>query len=381
MNNFFLIAGVLLLAGCASTGRVQKLEAAASGNSDTLRQTEQRLRNLENSVAALDAQVASLNNRVYEVRTRGGQKTGMTVVPIIAPKAVASRPPQSSSTPAANANAAAPSAPSGKLIDPAVQPGPFPPGKSSAPASRAGTPAAAADRTPKTDAAPSGMLALPPTEAPTTPVAALPSSSTSASLPSTPTTGVRNENGVARVPALPSSSLALPPEHPGLSPMPPATTDAPVLPPAVPTATAAPPAPAPASRPATDSGQRKAVGEDAAYKAALQPAMAGRPAEGISRFQEFLQQFPNGRYAPNADYWIGECLYAQGKYREALDYFQRVNANYPKHHKNADALLKAGMTMNRLGDKEGAKQMYRTLLAAFPNSEAAGRVRGRNLAQ
>jgi tol-pal system protein YbgF len=109
--------------------------------------------------------------------------------------------------------------------------------------------------------------------------------------------------------------------------------------------------------------------------------MAGRPAEGISRFQEFLQQYPNGRYAPNADYWIGECLYAQGKYREALDYFQRVNANYPKHHKNADALLKAGMTMNRLGDKEGAKQMYRTLLAAFPNSEAAGRVRGRNLAQ
>ncbi|MDR2819364.1 MAG: tol-pal system protein YbgF [Desulfovibrio sp.] len=404
MNKIFLIAGVLLLAGCASTGHMQKLEAAGKSNSDTLRQAEQRLRNLENSVATLDTQVASLNNRVYEVRTRGGQKTGMTVVPIVAPKAVASRPPESPTAQTANATTTSvpPPAPSGKLIDPAVQPSPFPPGKSPAragktgsntpaPSPRAGTPVTAADRTPETDTAPSGMLALPSTEAPTTPVAALPPSSTPASPLSTDVrpgdsstpiapTGTPNESGVARVPALPSSSLALPPEHPDLPPMPPsATAAAPVLPPAAPTATAAPSVPA--SRPATDSGQSKAVGEDAAYKAALQPAMAGRPAEGISRFQEFLQQYPNGRYAPNADYWIGECLYAQGKYREALDYFQRVNANYPKHHKNADALLKAGMTMNRLGDKEGARQMYRTLLAAFPNSEAAGRVRGRNLAQ
>lgn len=94
-----------------------------------------------------------------------------------------------------------------------------------------------------------------------------------------------------------------------------------------------------------------------------------------------MQQYPQGRYTANAEYWIGECLYAQGNYKEALAQFQTVNTNYPRHHKNADALLKAGMSLSRLGDKPGAAQKYRTLLADFPNSEAARMARSRGLAR
>ena len=61
--------------------------------------------------------------------------------------------------------------------------------------------------------------------------------------------------------------------------------------------------------------------------------------------------------------------------------FQTVNTNHPRHHKNADALLKAGMSLSRLGDKPGAAQKYRTLLADFPNSEAARMARSRGLAR
>ena len=38
------------------------------------------------------------------------------------------------------------------------------------------------------------------------------------------------------------------------------------------------------------------------------------PLKGSAGSGEFLQQYPQGRYAANAEYWIGECLYAQGKY-------------------------------------------------------------------
>lgn len=107
-------------------------------------------------------------------------------------------------------------------------------------------------------------------------------------------------------------------------------------------------------------------GEEGAYKAALQAALSGRSAEGIARFREFLQQYPQGRYAANAEYWIGECLYAQGKVQEALAQFQKVNVEYPRHHKNADALLKAGICLSRLGDKAGASQNTRRFWLIFP---------------
>lgn len=98
-------------------------------------------------------------------------------------------------------------------------------------------------------------------------------------------------------------------------------------------------------------------------------------------FQQFLQQYPGGRYAANAEYWIGEGLYAQGRYHDALNQFQSVNASYPTHHKNADALLKAGMCLSKLGDKQGAGEKFRTILTQFPRSEAAAAVRSRGLAR
>ena len=113
----------------------------------------------------------------------------------------------------------------------------------------------------------------------------------------------------------------------------------------------------------------------------MQPALSGRAAESIGRFQSFLQEYPQGRFAANAEYWIGEGYYAQGKYKDALAQFEKVNSQWPRHHKNADALLKTGMTLSRMGDKDGAAQAYKKLLAQFPNSEAAGLARSRGLAR
>lgn len=62
---------------------MRRLEENSRTNQKTLHETDQRLQKLEQSVAALDSQVAVLNNRVYEVRTRSGRNTGMTVVPIL----------------------------------------------------------------------------------------------------------------------------------------------------------------------------------------------------------------------------------------------------------------------------------------------------------
>ena len=131
---------VLAIGGCASTGQMRKVEATGEENQRVLRETDQRLHNLENSVAALNSQVALLNNRVYEVRTRSGHKTGMTVVPIIPPQTarhtIPASSPQSAAMPHGDATGGktppvvqgGPAVASAKKIDPAAPPAPFPGG-------------------------------------------------------------------------------------------------------------------------------------------------------------------------------------------------------------------------------------------------------------
>lgn len=397
MNNLGKFAAgicALFSMGCATAGQVDGVEDTAQSSAKILRENESRLNNLENSISALNTQVAQLNNRVYEVRTKNGQRTSMTVVPITQ-GATASTAKTAPAPALAAANAQAPAA---RRIDPAARPAPLtagvqaknPPAKAAVPPKTAATaqrsPVAANPvnhASPITDtsqtAGPSGQIAalppegelgLPPVEAASSDVPVPTGNSYSGNTISAHAQNqiTTTDETVVPVPLIPADDLSLPPESNAVTP-PPAQASAPAA--ATPVNTAAPAA-SPAPRQTAATAQR---GEEAAYQQALKAARSGHTAEGIRLFRDFLQKYPSGKYTANADYWIGECLYAQGKYQDALSQFQNINSSYPKHHKNADALLKAGMSLTKIGDSAGAQQKYRQLLAEFPNSEAAKRVR------
>lgn len=386
MNKFYKLAAsmcTILAAGCASHGQVAEVENTSETNQKILRENEARLHNLESSISALNTQVAQLNNRVYEVRTRSGQKTSMTVVPVgqepVAPKSapVAAKP----AAPAKNA-------PTARKIDPRTKPAPLP---ATAPVQAAKKPAqpkaapasaaaGASGRIGQSEASsaqtaalpPDGALEMPPTDVPAS-VPPVPGGNTTYS-GSTISAHAQNQitannETVVPVPLINSNELSLPPEHPGL----PAEVAAQQTTAPQSQVTETPQQKQPAPRTTRASAPQK--GEEAAYQAALRAARSGNTTEGIRLFRDFLQKYPNGRYAANADYWIGECLYAQGKYQDALSQFQTVNDSFPKHHKNADALLKAGMSLSRMGDKTAAQEKFRQILSSFPNSDAAKRVR------
>lgn len=366
---FVSLACLLMLGACATRDGIEDIERTDSQSQKILRENEIRLSNLENSISSLNNQVAQLNNRVYEVRTKNGQRTSMTVVPVGAghtssqPKAVAQ--PQKTPTAKRINPAAKPAALTG-----ATQRKPVAPAKPATPAPDAQ--ASGSLGQPERTAGPSGSLAasnddlsLPPSEI-DVPV---PSSNTYSgnTISAHANTGIdNNAETVVPVPLIPPSDLSLPPEQPmapqSIPDIPSAQTQSASVP-------AATPPPAPKATPRTQAG------EEAAYQTALRAARSGKTTEGIRLFREFLQKYPNGRYTANADYWLGECLYAQGKYQDALSQFQTVNNSYPSHHKNADALLKAGLTLNKMGNKTGAQEKFRQVLTSFPNSDAAKRVR------
>lgn len=150
---------------------------------------------------------------------------------------------------------------------------------------------------------------------------------------------------------------------------------------AVPAASAAPP-PATSASAAADEDNAPAVygdpgalangaDERGVYEAAFDTLKAGRYADSARQFQDFLQQYPNGAYAPNALYWLGESYYVTQNYALAQQQFQALLDRYPTHDKAAGALLKVGLSQYGLQQMDAAEATLSQVLQRYPGSDAA----------
>lgn len=91
----------------------------------------------------------------------------------------------------------------------------------------------------------------------------------------------------------------------------------------------------------------------------------------IAAFKAYLQTFPNGRYASNARYWLGEANYVERRFAEALAEFQLVVKDYPQSEKRPEAMLKIGYTLQELGDIEQARVILNDVIKKYPSTAAA----------
>ena len=97
--------------------------------------------------------------------------------------------------------------------------------------------------------------------------------------------------------------------------------------------------------------------------------------QAASVFSQMLSQYPGGKLAPNARYWLGECYYASGRFSQAAAEFNRCAADYPQSAKAPDALLKLSYSYNKLGDGPQAMAAMEQLLSQYPRSNAAAMVK------
>jgi tol-pal system protein YbgF len=137
-------------------------------------------------------------------------------------------------------------------------------------------------------------------------------------------------------------------------------------------------APAPAN---ADSGgqappmtpaQLKAI-----YDSAYLDLSRGNYSLALIGFRDYLTKSPESELSDNAQYWIGECSYAQRDFRKAVEEFSKVEAIYPKGDKVPAAKLKIGYSLLQLEDRAGARTELRDLVARFPNSEEASQARSK----
>lgn len=135
-------------------------------------------------------------------------------------------------------------------------------------------------------------------------------------------------------------------------------------------------APAAAERAPTVRGDAGALAatqnERVAYNVAFDALKAGRHADASELFISFLELYPEGVYAPNALYWLGESFYASAQYGRAREQFQSLLGRYPTHDKAAGALLKIGLSEYAAGDPAAAEATLLQVGQRYPGSDAAG---------
>lgn len=142
------------------------------------------------------------------------------------------------------------------------------------------------------------------------------------------------------------------------------------------------PAPPPViySAPSTatpEANAGSAAEEQTAYLKAFDALKAGKYDGAIIGFQAMLDQWPQGNFADNGWYWLGESQYVKRQYKAALASYNTLVERFPASPKVPDALFKSGLTQLELGQKDQAKSTWRRVMKDYPNANAAGLARQR----
>jgi tol-pal system protein YbgF len=163
---------------------------------------------------------------------------------------------------------------------------------------------------------------------------------------------------------------------PGTVPPPAPNGAAAYAPPPVATAPAAVPPPAPVQTQAPASSSASAD-EEAIYLKSFDQLRAQKYDAAISGFRSMLGKYPQGNYADNAWYWMGQSYRAKQDDTNALKAYQSLLQQFPASPKVPDALLQTGVIYQAQNKGAQARDAYQKVLKLYPSSSAAGTAKTR----
>lgn len=111
--------------------------------------------------------------------------------------------------------------------------------------------------------------------------------------------------------------------------------------------------------------------EEKSYQTAFNFLVGKQYDKAASGFQKFLASFPNGKYAGNAHYWLGEVYATQGKNELASAEFNTLITKYANNSKAPDAMLKIAIIHDQAGKHDQAKKELQKIVKQFPGTSAA----------
>lgn len=124
--------------------------------------------------------------------------------------------------------------------------------------------------------------------------------------------------------------------------------------------------------PAPQQSQTASLGsEEDVYQIAYAHVLSGDYALAESEFRDFIQAFPSSTKVADANFWLGESLYAQGNFNDAAKTFLNAHQTYGSSPKAPEMLLKLGMSLAALDNNETACATLREVPKRYPKASRA----------
>jgi tol-pal system protein YbgF len=91
----------------------------------------------------------------------------------------------------------------------------------------------------------------------------------------------------------------------------------------------------------------------------------------IAGFDTYIKTFPRSDLTDDAQFYIGETHYNDGRFADAVLAYDEVIVNYSEGDAVPEAQYKKGLALDRLGDTDQARETFQTVLDSFPDSRMA----------
>lgn len=107
------------------------------------------------------------------------------------------------------------------------------------------------------------------------------------------------------------------------------------------------------------------------YQSAYGHVLTGDYSQAENEFRSYLEAFPQGEKAADASFWMGEAQYSQGKFNDSAKTFLNAHQTYGKSPKAPEMLLKLGMSLAALDNKDTACATLREVNKRYPKASPA----------
>ncbi|WP_201246875.1 tol-pal system protein YbgF [Halochromatium salexigens] len=124
--------------------------------------------------------------------------------------------------------------------------------------------------------------------------------------------------------------------------------------------------------PETSSG-----GEREQYREAFERLKARDYAAARSAFSDMVERYPQGQFADNGRYWLGEIGYVTQDYPAAQRAFSQLITDYPQSPKVPAAMLKLGYVSYEQDEFDAARRVLEEVVRRFPQTTEARLAQGR----
>lgn len=88
----------------------------------------------------------------------------------------------------------------------------------------------------------------------------------------------------------------------------------------------------------------------------------------LAGFQFFLELYETSRLAASAQFWVGECEYRLGRYRDSIESFSQALQVSQQRPKLAGATLRMALAYEKLGDTEASRILLERLISDFSDT-------------